>query len=94
MMTIVQLPDELMQVIDRQVAEGRAASEADFLMAAVQRYAEALERDADEIAAAAEEGIADIESGRFELIAGPDDMARLQAELSATLDRLAEPDSH
>ena len=89
-MGVVQLPDELKQVIDRQVAEGRAASEADFLIEAVQRYAEALELDEDEIVAAADEGIADIEAGRFELISGPEDMERLQRELSATLDRLAE----
>lgn len=89
-MSVVQLPDELKQLIDRQVAEGRAASEADFLIAAVQRYAEALEIDADEIATSADEGIADIEADRFELISGPEDIKRLQMELSATLDRLAE----
>lgn len=89
-MGVVQLPDELKQVIDRQIAKGRAASEADFLTEAVQRYAEALELDEDEIVAAADEGVADIESGRFELISGPEDMERLQAELSATLDRHAE----
>lgn len=89
-MGVVQLPDELKQVIDRHIAEGRAASEADFLVEAVQRYAEALELDEDEIVAAADEGVADIEAGRSEMISGPDDMERLQADLSATLDRLTE----
>ena len=88
-MGVVQLPDNLKRVIDRQVAEGRAASEAEFLAAAVQRYAEALDSDEDEIVAAADEGIADIEAGRFELIAGSDDMQRLRAELGDGLDRLA-----
>ena len=59
-MSVVQLPDELKQVIDRQVAEGRALSEADFLIEAVQRYAEALELDAEKIKTAADDGIADI----------------------------------
>jgi predicted transcriptional regulator len=76
-------------VIDRQLAKGRAATEADFLIEAVQRYAQALELDADEIRTAADEGIADIEAGRFELISGPEDMQRLQLELTETLDRLA-----
>lgn len=89
-MGVVQLPDELKLLIDRQIAEGRAASEAAFLIEAVQRYAEALELDEDEIVAAADEGVADIEAGRFELISGPEGMDRLQADLSATLDRLAE----
>jgi Arc/MetJ-type ribon-helix-helix transcriptional regulator len=88
-MGIIHLPDELREVIDRQIAEGRAESEADFVIAAVQRYAEALEHDQDEIAAAADEGIADIEAGRFEVISGPEDMERLQGELTATLDKIA-----
>jgi Arc/MetJ-type ribon-helix-helix transcriptional regulator len=90
-MSTVQLPDELKRVIDRQVKQGHATSEAEFLAAAIQRYADALELDDDEIAAAADEGIADIEAGRFELISGPDDMRRLRAELRATLDQVAEP---
>ncbi len=89
-MAVVQLPDELMRVIDRQIAAGRVASEAEFVMEAIQRYAVALELDEREILAAADEGIADIEAGRFDTISGSDDMERLQAELSAVLDRLAE----
>ena len=89
-MSTVQLPDTLKRVIDRQVTKGHAASEAEFLAAAIQRYAEALELDEDEIEAAADEGVADVEAGRFELIAGPEDMRRLRAELGATLDQLVE----
>jgi predicted transcriptional regulator len=88
-MGVVQLPDELKRLINRQVAEGRAASEADFLAEAVQRYAVALELDEAAIVAAAQEGIADIEAGRFELVSGPDGMDRLQADLGRELDRVA-----
>jgi predicted transcriptional regulator len=82
-MGVVQLPDDLKKVIDRQVAAGRVPSEAAFLSEAVRQYAATLEAD-DEIAAAVDEGIADIEAGRFELIATPEDMARLRAELRAS----------
>jgi predicted transcriptional regulator len=88
-MGAVQLPDDLKQVIDRQVAEGRAASQAEFLAEAVQRYAEALESDEDEIVAASDEGMADIAAGRFELIDGPEDMQRLRTELGRKLDEQA-----
>jgi Arc/MetJ-type ribon-helix-helix transcriptional regulator len=89
-MSTVQLPDTLRRVIDRQVTKGHAASEAEFLAAAIQRYAEALDLDEDEIEAAADEGIGDVEAGRFELIAGREDLRRLRAELSATLDQLVD----
>jgi predicted transcriptional regulator len=87
---VVQLPDDLKRVIDRQSAEGRAASEAEFLSAAVHRYAQALELDEDDIATAADEGIADMAAGRFELISSREDMRRLHTELVAELDQLAE----
>jgi Arc/MetJ-type ribon-helix-helix transcriptional regulator len=89
-MIVVQLPDDLKRVIDRQVTKGRASSEAEFLADAVQRYADALELEEAEIVAAADEGIADIEAGRFELIANSDDMRRLRAELAAKLDQIME----
>jgi Arc/MetJ-type ribon-helix-helix transcriptional regulator len=89
-MSMVQIPDDVRQLIARQVAAGRASSEADFLAEAVQRYADALEAESDDIIAAADEGIEDIEAGRFELIAGPDDQRRLRAELSAGLDQAQE----
>jgi hypothetical protein len=73
-MSIVRLPADLKRVIDRQVEKGRALTEDEFLAAAIQCYADALEQDEDEIAAAADEGIADIEAGRFELISGPEDI--------------------
>ena len=85
-----QLPETLKRVIDRQVTKGHAASAAEFLAAAIQRYVEALELDEDDLEIAADEGVADIEAGRFELITGPEDMQRLRADLGATLDRLEE----
>ncbi len=88
-MGAVQLSDDLLLVIDRQVLDWRAASEAEFLAEAVQRYAQALDAAEAEILAAAEEGIADIEAGRFVVIDGPDDMRRLRAELAETLDKRA-----
>ena len=86
-MNVVQLPDDLKRVIDRHLTKGHAASEVEFLADAVQRHALALDLDEAEIAAAADEGIADIESGRFELIADPDDMRRLKTELGGRLDQ-------
>jgi hypothetical protein len=50
--------------------------------------AEALALNEDEIIAAANEGIADIAAGRFDLIAGPDDMRRLRAQLGDLLDKI------
>lgn len=52
-------------------------------MQAVQRYADALEQDDAAIIAAADEGIADIEAGRFTLVSGPEDMERLRSQLGA-----------
>jgi len=88
-MGVVQLPDDLKDVIARQVAEGRAASETEFLAEAVRRHAEALEADEDEIIAVADEGIADIEAGRFRVIAGPEDHRRLREELIARVNQRA-----
>ena len=80
-MGVVQLPDDLKQVIDRQIAEGRASSEAEFLTQAVESYARTLEQQEDEILAAADEGTADIEAGRFEVLSGTEDIQRLRLEL-------------
>jgi Arc/MetJ-type ribon-helix-helix transcriptional regulator len=83
----VSLPDELQDLIGRQVAEGRAASEAEFLLEAARRYAEELDLE-DEMVAEAEAGIAD--AGRYVTISTPEDaeawheqkMARLQDRLA------------
>jgi Arc/MetJ-type ribon-helix-helix transcriptional regulator len=90
-MGVVQLPDELQRVIERQVAEGRAASSAAFLEEAVRRLVDETTGEESELLRAVEAGSADIEAGRYETVATPGDerrvhegmMTRLQARLSA-----------
>ena len=85
----VQLPDDLKQMIDRQVAAGHAASEADFLTQAARLYADHLDAEKD-IAVMAERADDDLAAGRYTLVATPEDsdalhnaaMARLRARLA------------
>jgi Arc/MetJ-type ribon-helix-helix transcriptional regulator len=84
-MGAVQLPDELQRAIDRQVAEGRAASAAAFVEEAVLRLLDDARAEEDEIVAVAEAGIADIEAGRFITIETPEDMQRLSERWAAYL---------
>ena len=84
----VQLPDDLKQVIDRQVAEGHAASEADFLTQAARLYADHLDAES-EISLLVERADADMAAGRHTMVATPEDsnahdaaMARLRARLA------------
>jgi Arc/MetJ-type ribon-helix-helix transcriptional regulator len=85
----VQLPDDLKLVIDRQVAEGHAASEADFLTQAARLYAAHLDAE-NEISVLVERGGADLAAGRYTVVATPEDsnalhhaaMARLRARLA------------
>jgi Arc/MetJ-type ribon-helix-helix transcriptional regulator len=86
----VQLPDDLKSAIDRQVAKGHAASEADFLRQAARLYAEELDADED-LWTIAQAGIADAEAGRYILIETAADaealyertMAQVRAGLAA-----------
>jgi Arc/MetJ-type ribon-helix-helix transcriptional regulator len=80
----IQLPDDLQQIIDRQVAEGRAANQADYVDAALRRYAEDLELD-NEIVAEAGAGIVDIKAGRYTTISSPEDVDALH---DRTMNRL------
>jgi Arc/MetJ-type ribon-helix-helix transcriptional regulator len=80
----IQLPDHLKQIIDRQVADGRAASKEDFMLAAVRRYVEDLETE-DEIVAIAEEGNAALKRGDYVTISSPEDAEALHQR---TMDRL------
>jgi Arc/MetJ-type ribon-helix-helix transcriptional regulator len=59
----VQLPEDLKSTIDRQVAEGRAATEAEYVATALRLYADHLDAE-DEIAAIVERADADIAAGR------------------------------
>jgi Arc/MetJ-type ribon-helix-helix transcriptional regulator len=85
----IQVPDGIKALIARQVAEGRVASEAEFIVEAAQRFAEDLEAEA-ELIAVASAGIKDLEAGHFETISGPEDekaladrtISRLRARLS------------
>ena len=80
----VQLPDELKFIIDRQVAEGRAASAADYVTEALRLYADLLDSD-DEIAEIVERADADIAAGRYVTVRTRADSETLH---EAAMDRL------
>lgn len=80
----VQLPDDLKQVIDRQVAKGRAASEADFLTQAARLYADHLDAE-NEISMVVERANADLVAGRYTLVATPEDSDALHHAAKARL---------
>jgi Arc/MetJ-type ribon-helix-helix transcriptional regulator len=85
----VQLPEQLQQVIDRQVAQGRVASETEFLLEAARRFAEDIVFE-DEIVAEAVAGIRDADTGRFTFVETPEDEAALHERTMARLrERLA-----
>jgi predicted transcriptional regulator len=62
-MGVLQVPDEVLALIERQVAAGRADDGPEFLLAAVSRYVADLENE-DEVTAAARAGLADVAAGR------------------------------
>jgi Arc/MetJ-type ribon-helix-helix transcriptional regulator len=80
----VQLPDELKSIIDRHVAEGRAASEAAYVTEALRLYAELLNSD-DEIVEIVERADADIAAGRYVTVRTQADSEALH---EAAMDRL------
>lgn len=85
----VRLPEELQEVVKRQVAEGRAADVDAFMTEAARRYAEDLELE-DDLAAEAQAGIADMEAGRYTSIVTREDLAAKEADVIARArDRLA-----
>ena len=84
-MGVVQLPDELQRVIERQVAEGRASSPTAFLEEAVMRLVAETSAEEDEVQRAVKEGSADIEAGRYQTVAGPDDERRLRDDMMTRL---------
>ena len=87
-----QLPDDLRSIIDRQVADGLAASEADYVTSALRLYADHLDAEA-EMDALVERADADIEAGRFATVITPEDsdalhvaaMGRLRVRLAANV---------
>lgn len=86
-MGVVQLPDALQQVIERQVAEGRAASPLAFLEEAVMRLVDEAGLEKAEILSVAEAGIADIEAGRYTVVSTPADGRRVHER---SIERLRE----
>jgi Arc/MetJ-type ribon-helix-helix transcriptional regulator len=76
------LSDDLKSTIDRQIAAGLAASEAEYLQEAVRRYAEDLD-DGKDLWTIAQEGIEDIEAGRFVLIETEADVEALHESTMA-----------
>jgi len=77
-MGVIQVhpPDHIKEAIDRQVADGRVASEAAFLVEAARRYAEDLEIE-PVVVAEAKAGIADADAGHHVTISGPGDAEAL-----------------
>ena len=89
-MGAVQLSDELQRVIERQVAEGHATSTVAFLEEAVLRLVDERRLEQQDLQDAVQAGLADIEAGRYSLVATPEDDRRLDERLMARLrDRLA-----
>ena len=84
-MGVVQLPDELQRVIERQVADGRATSPAAFLEEAVRRLVDDAKAEEDDLQHAAEAGAADIDAGRYTTVATPEDERRLRDDMMARL---------
>jgi Arc/MetJ-type ribon-helix-helix transcriptional regulator len=88
-MGTIQIPDHLRQLIDSQIAEGRAASEADYVVAALRAYADHVEAE-KEIVAMVDRADTDLAAGRFVTVTGAKDaealhtsaMARLHARVS------------
>lgn len=70
-MSAVQVSDDRRQLINRQVAAGRATGVAEFIEAAVRLYADELETDDAALVAAAEQGLSALRSGDFTTIDGP-----------------------
>jgi Arc/MetJ-type ribon-helix-helix transcriptional regulator len=94
-MPTVEIPDSVKALIERRVAEGRIASETDFLVEAALIYDSYLE-DEEAIVAAAQEGIAAIERGEFVAISNADDADRfwdgVWADARVAADRRSGPD--
>lgn len=81
-----RLPDDLQRFVQRQVAEGRHATEAEVVEAALRHYEDEVaagEMTGEIVRAAALDGIADIEAGRFVEVRTADDVVALRSRLEA-----------
>ena len=91
-MAVLQLPDHLKQIVDRQVAAGRAASEADYVADALLAYSEHLDVR-DDIARMVRRADADLAAGRFVTVSAPADSDELHEAIMARLrERMAGDD--
>lgn len=86
-MGAVQLSDELLRMIERQVDEGRAASASAFLEEAALRLMDDAYSEEEDVRRAAEAGIADMEAGRYVTITTQEDGERLHERVIARLRR-------
>ena len=84
-MSVVQLPDELHRMIERQVAEGRAISSAAFLEEAVRRLVDETRSEEEELLQVVEAGLADIEAGRYTTVSTVEDEQRVHDRVLARL---------
>jgi Arc/MetJ-type ribon-helix-helix transcriptional regulator len=85
----VRLPEEIEEIIERQVTSGRVESASAYLIEAARRFAADLDVE-DEIVAEAELGIADASAGRYVAIGTPEDSdAYHDRALGRLRDRLA-----
>jgi predicted transcriptional regulator len=84
-MGVVQLPDELQRVIERQVAEGRASSPTAFLEEAVMRLVAETSAEDGDVQRVVQDGSADIEAGRYRTVASPDDERQLHDDMMTRL---------
>ncbi len=84
-MGVVQLPDGLQRVIERQVAEGRASSPTAFLEEAVMRLVDETSAEEDEVQRTVQDGSADIDAGRYRTVASPDDERQLHDDVMTRL---------
>ena len=86
-MPVITVPSDTKHLIRDKIAQGAAASEGEFVAAAVRWYASL--DDEDPTVAAALRGIADIEAGRFVTIATDADRETLWKEIRAEAARFA-----
>ena len=80
-MHTVQVSDEVKAMLDRLVADGFAGSASEMLELAVRRFTDEPDDEAEDIIAAAEAGIADMNAGRFTTIASQADVDTLREQL-------------
>ncbi len=84
-MGAVLFSDEIQHAIERQVEAGRATSAAAFVEEAVLRLIDDAHAEDGEICRAVVAGIADIEAGRYTILATPEDRLLLHERMMAQL---------